>query len=142
MTAHALAEPAASAARTGSRDIAVHLTGFAPDCERIAIHSPRRWRTFWASLPEPVLRSLLSRLNRAPRAIAFNTQVNGDLEILGDVAPEVAGLISSAAKEPVVLAIVFDGLAEDEARAALRALIAADWLPPKLAAVADDSPLP
>ena len=62
-TAQALAD--ASAARTWP--ISVHLTPFAPGCERLRIDDSRRWRTFYGRTVDQVLRSTLTRLKLNPR---------------------------------------------------------------------------
>ena len=74
-TAQALAD--ASAARTWP--ISVHLTPFAPGCERLRIDDSRRWRTFYGRTVDQVLRSTLtrSRPNRSTRSASASAAASG-----------------------------------------------------------------
>jgi hypothetical protein len=142
MAATALAHPHASAARMPPngraasdadlerrRDIGVHLTGFAPGCEKIGMHDPRRWKTFYARQPGPVVRALLERLGRRPQDVEAHLEANGDLCVTGQAPPEVAGFLSSAPGEPIVLAMVWEGLSLPEWTACRDALIRLGWTP-------------
>ncbi|WP_374572587.1 hypothetical protein [Phenylobacterium sp.] len=134
MTAPALDASAARAAAppadpNAARDIRVHLTPFAPGCERRRIDDPRCWRTFYAKRPVDVIRAVLTRLERAPREVEAHQEVNGDLCLTAQAPPEIQRLINTEPGEPVVLAIVWEGLALAEWAASREALIATGWSP-------------
>ena len=93
----------ASAARSPQRVISVHLTGFAPGCEREGIDSPRRRATFWNKHPDRVVQMLLTRLDKAPAEVAVNTDLNGDVELLVAPPADLTRCLSSgSAKVPAV----------------------------------------
>lgn len=127
----------ASAARTEAsaadlarpRRISVHLTGFAPGCDRIGSHDRRRWKTFYGQTPGPIARALLKRLARAPAEVGAHQEINGDLCLTGQAPPELAGFLSTEPGEPVVLAMAWEGLTLAEWTACRAALIAAGWRP-------------
>jgi hypothetical protein len=111
--AEAVAAMNASAARTWP--ISVHLTPFARGCERLAINSPARWKTFYGRTPGQVVRNTLKRLNLTPaecRARAEGTDV---------------ALLAGA--PPVPHALFWDGLTVDQLAAELKALADQRWTP-------------
>jgi hypothetical protein len=102
------------------RTVGVHLTPFAPGVAGLAIDNPKRWRTFYGTTPEKVLRSTLARLRLAPGAVQLAVSAAGDLDLLAE---------HEQALESVPHAVFWDGLPEAEARAALEALRARGWTP-------------
>lgn len=130
----AIAPADASAARAGQRVIAVHLTPFAPGCERLGIDDKRRWATFWNKPTALVLRAVLTRLNRAPGEITTATLINGDVDLLAPPAADLEGLLSSPDDQPVPHATIWDGAAETEVLTILAQLRDAGWAPAAKAA--------
>lgn len=135
-------EQHASAARSPQRVISVHLTGFAPGCERLGIDNPRRRGTYWNRHPDSVVRSLLTRLDKAPAEVAVNTDLNGDVELLvtppADLIPHLS---TGSAKVPA--AIIWEGLTASQLKDSLQRLYADRWFPPrKLEALAAEAPQP
>ncbi|WP_337186608.1 hypothetical protein [Phenylobacterium sp.] len=111
------------------RTVAIHLTGFAPRCEGLAIDNPRRWATLYGVSPERALRALLKRLARAPRAVRFAPgPALGDVDVLAEPTVQAMGRAGPDALVP--FATVWDGLTEAELTEAQAALIAAGWEPP------------
>lgn len=119
----------ASAARPATRPISVHLTGFAPGRAREPINSRRRWATFYGRTPFQVVRATLKECRLAPAAVRTETEVNGDVAVLGEVPPELLRLVSSAPGALVPFAIFWDGLSEPELQHELAALAASGWVP-------------
>lgn len=135
-TVAAVAQPPdASAARTWP--IAVHLTPFAPGCERVGISDKRRWATFYGRTPAQVLRTTLTRCRLTPTAAAVALEPNGDVSLQAHVSPEIARLISSAPGTPVPFAIFWDGMTAERLTAELAALRAQGWVPPHPTETAD-----
>lgn len=131
----AIAAPAAdavpaSAARTGP--VSVHLTGFAPGCEKLGIQSPRRWATFYGRTISQVVRSTLTRCRLDPARVTTAAEVNGDVNLLAPVPPELLALQSSEPGVPVPFAIFWDGLAQADLDQELARLRAAGWRPADL----------
>lgn len=104
---------------TAPRVIAVHLTPFAPGCATWSLNDRRRNRDFYRPLPV-VLRATLARLGRAPGDVIAGLR-GDEPALLGHVEGQPG---------PVALAMIWDGAAIDEIRAALAALVAEGWSPP------------
>ncbi len=124
--------PDASAARMAppsAGPIHVHLTGYAPGCERLGINSPRRNATFWGRTLSQVLRATLTRCRLAPGAVQVEGEVNGDINLVAAVPPELVGLQSSKRGVPVPFAIVWSGTHADALCAALADLRSSGWTP-------------
>jgi hypothetical protein len=113
------------------RTVGVHLTPFAPGCSSLGISDERRWKFLWGALPQPAMRSVLTRLNRAPAEITVETQPNGDLDLLATIHAREDNhqLHLSDADGRAPLAVLWHGMTETEARAELAALTAAGWRP-------------
>lgn len=110
------------------RTVGVHLTPFWSGAERLPIHSPRRWATFYGVTPNRVVRSALRKLDLSPRTAGAAETVPGDVELTAPIRPELVGLVSGE-PERVPLAIFYDGLTLRELQDALAQLSAAGWEP-------------
>lgn len=120
----------ASGARTEPTwPIAVHLTPFAPGCERLRIDDKRRWRTFYGRTPDQVVRSVLGRLSLPPSACQAAREASGDIALLSAVRPELLKLVSSTPGELVPHALFWDGLTEDQLKTCLTDLTGRGWKP-------------
>lgn len=133
VAAHDTAANDASAARTWP--ISVHLTSFAPGCERVGIEDKRRWRTFYGKTPNEAVRSTLARLRLSPSAVTVATQANGDLDLMAPAPPELERFLSSETDgswdgRPVPFATFWDGLTAPQLQAELETLRRAGWTPP------------
>lgn len=119
----------ASAAR--SKRIGVHLTPFAPGMEREGIDSPRRWREFWNQDPTRVIRALLRKIERAPGEISVTPVENGDVE-LRVTPPEYLVPYQCTGSDPVIIAIIWEGMTAPQVRRILDELMRSRWTPPEL----------
>lgn len=120
--------PASPAPRPGP--ICVHLTPFAPGCEKQAISSPRRNAAFYGKTLDQVLRATLRRCGVAPGAVRVEAEVSGDINLLAPVPPELVALQSSEPGVPVPYAVIWEGAASAaEVAQALEALRARGWTP-------------
>ena len=146
MSATALAAPApdASAARMppppldvraeqARAPICVHLTPFAPGCEKLGIGSPRRNATFYGKTLAQVLRATLRRCGLAPGAVRVEAEVCGDVNLLAPAPPELLGLQSADPAVPVPYAIIWDGASAADVAHGLEALRAQGWTPDQAA---------
>jgi len=121
----------ASAARVSTqRAIGVHLTPFAPDVEHDDVASPRRWRDFWNKDPVLVVRAILRRIARAPQSVAAVEAAGGEIDLLSDPPAHMVPYLSTGA-DPVVIAVIWDGMSLDQVREILSNLHAAGWAPPE-----------
>ncbi len=120
-------ESGASAARTGP--VHVHLTPFAPGCEKLGMASPRRNATFYGKTLSQVLRATLKRLQLTPADVTVEAEVNGDVNLLAAVPPELVRLQSSEPGVPVPFAIVWAGADAPALAEALATLRAVGWTP-------------
>lgn len=120
-------ESGASAARTSP--VHVHLTPFAPGCEKLGMASPRRNATFYGKTLSQVLRATLKRCQLPPGAARIETEDGGDINLLGPVPPELAGLQSSEPGVPVPFAIIWAGAEAPALVQTLEALRASGWTP-------------
>ena len=123
----------ANGVRIAHPPIAVHLTPFAPGCERLAIGHPDRWRTFHARPAISVVRTVLTRLRLDPAACRASAEPNGDSGLLAPVPPERLRLVAAddqdLAGAPVPQALFFDGLTPAQLGACLTELAQARWTP-------------
>lgn len=117
----------ASAARTGP--VHVHLTPFAPGCEKLGMASPRRNATFYGKTLSQVLRATLKRCQLPPGAARIEAEDGSDINLLGPVPPELVGLQSSEPGVPVPFAIIWHGAEAPALVQTLEALRAAGWTP-------------
>jgi hypothetical protein len=98
------------------RHVSIHLTSYAPDVERVAMHDPARWISHWSKSPAWVMQNLCERLQVAADAVSVRPGPDGtdDIEILGPSA--------AAPGAPVCLALVNYGLEVAEIAGALAGL--------------------
>jgi len=93
------------------------------------MNSPRRNATFYGKTLSQVLRATLKRCQLTPGAVQLEAGAAGDIELLGPVPPELAGLQSADPTVPVPFAIIWDGADAPALVQTLEALRAQGWTP-------------
>jgi len=97
------------------RHVSIHLTPYAPRCEKVGIGDQRRWCAYWSVTPAQAVGELCLRLGVSPGALTCRDGPAGtdDIEILGPVADQGGR---------VLLALVEHGLTTAEIQTALEGL--------------------
>ena len=92
-----------------NRHILFHLTPFAKGCADLPATAKARNRRMFSQRPDQALSRLCQRLGAEPQTLSFLQAVDG-LEVTGPTEPPTK-------PDRAVLAIIFDGISFDEARA-------------------------